>query len=69
MVETMANPDSVVAGVDDELLALKRYDRTAIGPKHVVVVYREHERDGFVITAFMTSKADRLIKRGIQWQK
>lgn len=65
----MGDPDYVVAGVRGELLALKRYDRTAVGPKHVVVVYREHERDGFIVTAFMTSKADKLIQRGLQWRK
>jgi len=69
VVETVANPDYVVVGVKNEWLALKRYDHTAIGPKHVVIVYREHEQDGFIVTAFMTSKADRLIKKGIQWQK
>lgn len=69
VVETLSDPDYVVAGVQGELLALKRYDRTVIGPKHMVVVYREREEDGFIVTAFMTSKADKLIKRGLQWQK
>jgi hypothetical protein len=69
VVETLADPDYVVAGVRGELLALKRYDHTAIGPKHMVVAYREHERDGFVVTAFMTSKTDKLVKRGLQWRK
>ena len=68
VVETLADPDYVVAGVRGELLALKRYDHTAIGPKHMVVAYREHERDGFVVTAFITSKADKLGKRGLQWR-
>jgi hypothetical protein len=67
VVETLSDPDYVVAGVRGESLALKRYDRTAIGPKHVVVVYREG--DGFIVTAFMTSKADKLVKRGLQWRK
>lgn len=69
VVETVADPDYVVGGTKNELLALKQYTHTTIGPKHVVVVYQEHEQDGFIVTAFMTSKADRLIKRGIQWQK
>lgn len=69
VLETVADPDYVAAGVRGELLALKRYDRTAIGPKHMVVAYREHERDRFVVTAFMTSKTDKLIKRGLQWRK
>ena len=69
VVETLADPDYVVVGVKGEWLALKRDDRTAVGQKHVVVAYREYERDGFVVTAFMTSKTDKLLKRGLQWQK
>jgi len=34
------------------------------------VVYREiGPTDGFVITAFMTSKAEKVWKRGILWQR
>ena len=69
VVETLADPDYVVVGVKGEWLALKRYDRTAIESKHVAVAYREYERDGFFVTAFMTSKTDKLVKRGLQWQK
>jgi hypothetical protein len=69
VVETVGDPDCIVTGVKDELLAVKRYDQTAIGAKHVVVAYKEQGQDGFVITAFMTSKIDKLLKRGIQWQK
>ncbi|HWG97436.1 MAG TPA: hypothetical protein VN647_10160 [Nitrospira sp.] len=68
-VETVSDPDCVVTGVKDELLAVKRYDETAIGAKHVVVAYKEQGQDRFIITAFMTSKIDKLLKRGIQWQK
>jgi hypothetical protein len=69
VVETVGDPDYVVTGVKDELLAVRRYDQTAIGAKHVVVAYKEQGQDGFIITAFMTSKIDKLLKRGIQWQK
>ncbi|MBX3303575.1 MAG: hypothetical protein KF693_15270 [Nitrospira sp.] len=69
VVETVSDPDCVVTGVKDELLAVKRYDQTAIGVKYVVVAYKEQGQDGFIITAFMTSKIDKLLKRGIQWQK
>jgi len=69
VVETVSNPDCVLTGLRDELLAVKRYDETAIGAKHVVVAYKEQGQDGFIITAFMTSKIDKLLKRGIQWQK
>jgi hypothetical protein len=69
VLETISDPDYVIAGVKDELLAAKRYSHTAIGPKHVVVAYKEQRQDGFIITAFMTSKIDKLVKRGLQWQK
>jgi hypothetical protein len=59
------NPDLVVEGGNNELLALlyKRPD------KLLVVVYKEESSDGFIITAFFTSKIDQLLKRKIQWRK
>ncbi len=69
VVDTISDPDYVVTGVKGELLAVKQYNRTAIGHKHVVVAYKEQDQDGFIITAFMTSKIDKLLKRGVQWLK
>jgi hypothetical protein len=59
------NPDFVVEGGNDELLALlfKRSD------KLLAVVYKEDNNNGFIITAFFTSKIDQLLKRKIKWQK
>lgn len=61
----VGNPDLVLKGANNELLAslYKRPD------KLLVVVYKEVESDGFIITAFLTSKIDQLLKRKIQWQK
>jgi hypothetical protein len=36
------------------------YDETVISEKHAVVVYKEIGDDGFVITAFMTSRPDKI---------
>jgi hypothetical protein len=69
VLETLADPDCIAAGIRDELMALKLYPDTALGRKHVVVVYREGHADGFIVTAFMTSKAEKVTKRGLQWQK
>jgi len=69
VLETLTDPDCLANGVRDERLALKYYPTTLLGPKHSVVVYHEAEQEGFVVTAFMTSKAEKLIKRGLQWQK
>ncbi|NCR22371.1 MAG: hypothetical protein GPJ27_10780 [Microcystis aeruginosa L111-01] len=33
------------------------------------VNYKELKNDGFVITAFLTSSCEKIIKRGILWQK
>ena len=42
----------------------------AIGdPKHLVSIYKEMNKRGFVITAFMTSKIDRILRRRILWRK
>ena len=59
------SPDLVVEGGNNELLAsiYKRPD------KLLVVVYKEVDNDGFIITAFFTSKIDQLLKRKIQWRK
>jgi len=35
----------------------------------VRVIYREHNHDGFVITAFMTSKPEKIIKNGVIWKR
>jgi len=65
--ETLESPDTIIDGGKDELIAVKHYIRTSISDKHVVVIYKEQERDGFVITAFMTSKPEKIIKKGVIW--
>ena len=66
--ETLEDPDCIVRGWTDELIALKHYEKTSISEKYVVVVYKE-VGEGFVITAFMTAKHTPLMKRGILWQR
>jgi hypothetical protein len=53
------------------LIALKHYPKTNITEKDAAVVYKElsENSDGFVITAFLTSKPQKILKRGILWQK
>ena len=68
--ETIADPDMIVRGKSGEMIALRHYDKTVISEKHAVSVYRElRSDDGFVITAFMTSAPDRIIRKGVIWQK
>lgn len=63
VLETINDPDYVVAGTKGELLAIKFYRKTHIGSKHLICCYRERNKEGFVITAFMTSKVDSILKR------
>jgi len=69
VLETIENPDYLVQGWGDEVIALKHYEKTSISEKCVVVIYREKENDGFVITSFMSSKEKKILKRGIIWKK
>ena len=68
VMESVENPDYIVRGWTDELIALKHYERTSISEKYMVVVYKEG-KEGFIITAFMTSKQDTILGRGILWEK
>jgi len=59
----VAEPESILEGGDGELLAVKMIDTG----KWIVVVYRELEQDGFIITAFMTRRERSLQKRKQLW--
>ena len=67
--ETLENPDSIIDGGKDELIAIRHYVHTSISEKHAVVIYKEQQNDWFVITAFMTSKPEKIIKKGVIWNK
>ncbi|SFQ04448.1 hypothetical protein [Parafilimonas terrae] len=62
---TVAAPDIVLQGSADELLAAT-YNRA---DKLLVVVYKETECDGFILTAYFTKRIDKILKRKIVWQK
>ena len=66
---TIESPDYVVAGWSGEHLALKECKSAPGGPKSLCVVYRDLDRDGFVITAYFRSKPQKLLRRGIVWRK
>jgi len=63
VVEVVANPERVLAGGADELLAVAESEPG----KFLVVVYRELARDGFVITAFLTRRVRSLERRTQVW--
>ena len=62
VLETLAEPSQVFAGEKGESLALRDYEHTNITRKTAVVVYRD-EPDGFMITAFFTSKPEKIANR------
>ncbi|MBM4349512.1 MAG: hypothetical protein FJ106_06445 [Deltaproteobacteria bacterium] len=69
MLETVENPDLIVSGGQNEFIAIKHYAETSISEKHLVVIYKEEENGGFVITAFMTSKPGKIRKKEVVWKK
>lgn len=63
VLDTVENPDLILAGYSGALIAVRAMGRR----KYLAVVYRETSRyDGFVITAYFTSK---IAKSSIRWQK
>lgn len=64
VLDTIENPNYILKGYKDALIALKR-----TGKKFLAVVYKElGKEDGFVITAYFTTKI-KLEKEVILWQK
>lgn len=64
ILEAIEDPDWVLRGLKDELLAVKKINR-----KYLVAVYKEEEKDGFVLTAFVTRHKKWLFKRKMIWKK
>jgi len=63
ILETIENPTRILAGNAGELLAIGEIE----AGKFLVVIYRELQNDGFVITAFATRKENSLSKRKQLW--
>jgi len=61
--------DYLVEGWEGADLAMRWCEAAPSRPKHIVVVYRELNGDGFIITAFFLSRHERLLNRGITWQR
>jgi hypothetical protein len=63
IMETVATPAEIFAGNQGELLAIREVE----AGKYLVVVYRESQQDGFIITAFLTRKGHTLRRRQQLW--
>ena len=57
ILEVISSPDLVQEGDSATLIAVKHYSKTPLTEKYCAVVYRElSETDGFVLTAYFTTK-------------
>jgi len=63
VLTTISEPQRILAGNAGELLASREVEPG----KWMVVVYRELEQDGFIITAFLTRRIRSLDKRKQLW--
>lgn len=63
LLETVRHPDAIVAGKAGELLAIREIELA----KWFVVVYRELNEDGFIITAYSTNRTASLRRRKQVW--
>ena len=68
ITEVIQNPDFIIKGLRNELKALKLYTDLHIGTKYLVVVYREVNEEKIIITAYFTSKVNK-VKGEIVWRK
>ena len=66
---TIEEPEYIVEGWEGEMLALRWCEIAPKNAKYLCIVYRELDRDGFVITAFFISRFGKLLKRKILWKK
>ena len=65
VLNTVENPDYIIKGYRDALIALKEVSKG----KFLAVIYKEiSKEDGFIITAYFTSKIN-LEKEVILWQR
>jgi hypothetical protein len=65
ILSTIENPERIFQGGIDEKLAVKSIEEG----KWLVVVYRELEQDGYVITAFLTRRWRSLNRRRVLWPR
>ena len=63
LLQTISSPTRILAGNEGALMAIRE-----IKPgKWLVVIYKEEQNDGFVVTAFSTRKINALNRRQQLW--
>ncbi len=66
IAEVIEDPDIVVKGKHGESIALRSLERLSGSAKYLVVPYDE---GGEVKTAFITSQAERIMRREVLWRR
>jgi len=68
IVGTLSEPEKILEGDNGALMAVRKYEKTPVSEnKYLVVVYKELEDDGFVITAYFTRRLPKW--RKTLWQR
>jgi hypothetical protein len=63
VLQVIRDPERILTGGNGERMAIREIEPD----KWLVVVYREGERDGFIITAFWTRRYRSLERREVIW--
>ncbi|MDP1710077.1 MAG: hypothetical protein Q8L28_00450 [bacterium] len=61
----ITSPDVIFLGTKGEFLAAKKYSKK----KWIVVIYKESNKDGFVITSYFVTDIEWLFRKQIIWTK
>ena len=66
LIKTIEDPETITKGVRDELRCIRFFPHTHLGPKYLMVAYKElSPNDGFIITAYKTSRIKKQTRREI----
>jgi len=65
VLETLTEPEIIYEGKTGEYIAAKEIEEG----KYILVVYKEVNEDGFVITAFLTKQRKQLKRRKMIWKR
>jgi len=65
VLNTVKNPEGILKGTNGELLAISQLSKRS----YLVVIYKETEDDGFIITAYDTTDKEWLFKKELIWSK
>lgn len=66
IMKVISDPELILRGDKGELLAVRKKSRSKIW---YVVPYKEAEKDGFVLTAYLTTDLRWLLHREVIWNK